>query len=69
MLNRVVVNIIHVPSPILLIADAMFPKSSLPYPFLPFGLFGWTPRVRAQPGRKLSLNYHPSKGKVMVTFR
>ena len=33
MLDRIEVNVIHMPLQIQIIADLMFPKSPLPYPF------------------------------------
>ena len=70
-LHGVVMDVIHMPAPILLISDPMFPKPSLPYRSFPLAL----PRCRRWDGNanttraEISLDAAPARRIIIVVLR
>ena len=64
MLHRIVMDVIHMPAPILLIANCMFPKSALPY-------HAFVARIGsgADLARSGLLDFTPARGIIGIAFR
>src|SRR4051794_24737912 len=69
-LYRIEMNVIDVAFKISLIANGMFPISSLPYPLFPLGCFALRSRLcRIKTSRKSAFDQTPAGGKICVAIR
>jgi hypothetical protein len=62
-------NVIHVPPPIVFVAQAMLPESPLPNATLPFVFQGWIDVAFVYHGAEVTFNDAPPGGEILVIFR
>ena len=69
MFDRVVMDVKHMPLPIVLVVEVMLPEAALPNALLPLGALRWAGSTSGQTGREFTLDDHPARGKVRISLR
>jgi len=68
-LDRIEVDVIHMPLQVGSVADLVFPKAALPQTFFSLASFACGPEARREVSRKRALEQAPAAGVVGVAFR